>query len=64
MELLSEPRRPSMHPAVMFAPYLERYSEWSPFVTAWGKQSSPVNVGAYGTGHGSGRGSDLGVAAS
>lgn len=38
MDLLTEPRRPSTHPAVMFAPYLERYREWSPFVTGWTKQ--------------------------
>ena len=41
MELLSEPRRPSTHPAVMFAPYLERYREWSPFVVSWTKGAIP-----------------------
>ena len=40
MELLSEPRRPSTHPAVMFAPYLERYREWSPFVVSWTKSGA------------------------
>ena len=45
MALLSEPRRPSTHPAVMFAPYLERYREWSPFVMSWTK-SAATELGA------------------
>ena len=44
MELLAEPGRPSTHPAVMFAPYLERYGEWSPFVTAWTKRPAPAEA--------------------
>lgn len=56
MDLLAEPRRPSMHPAVMFAPYLERYREWSPFVMPWAKPGA-INVVASGS-------ADLGVAAS
>ena len=56
MELLSEPRRPSTHPAVMFAPYLERYREWSPFVLSWTKQT-PLPLGMA-------NGNDLSAAAS
>ncbi|MBM4411544.1 MAG: HNH endonuclease [Chloroflexi bacterium] len=37
MELLKQPARPSTHPAVLFAPYLERYREWAQFVLGWGK---------------------------
>ncbi len=55
MELLSEPGRPSTHPAVMFAPYLERYREWSPFVLSWTKQTLPLGMA---------NGNDLSAAAS
>ncbi len=57
MDLLAEPRRPSMHPAGMFAPYLERYREWSPFVTPWTRQGAVTSAVASGS-------ADLGVAAS
>ena len=35
MHLLREPARPSGGPGEMFAQYLERYSEWSPFLLGW-----------------------------
>ena len=37
MDLLKPPARPSTHPAVIFAPYLDRYREWAQFVLGWGK---------------------------
>lgn len=37
MELLSEPRRPSTHPSVMYAPYLTKYDEWRPFLLGWSR---------------------------
>ena len=39
----------------MFAPYLERYREWSPFVLSWTKQTLPLGMA---------NGNDLSAAAS
>jgi 5-methylcytosine-specific restriction endonuclease McrA len=48
MRLLRPPVRPSMHPAVLFAPYLEHYREWSPFVTGWAKIEPPPGAATSG----------------
>lgn len=54
MNLLRDPVRPSMHPAVMFAPYLEHYREWSPFVTSWAKIAPPPGTATAGHTNGNG----------
>ena len=45
MELLKQPARPSTHPAVLFAPYLDRYREWAQFVLGWGKAPAAALAG-------------------
>lgn len=35
MALLHDPVQPSAHPAAMYASYLDRYREWSPFLHGW-----------------------------
>jgi 5-methylcytosine-specific restriction endonuclease McrA len=45
MDLLKAPSRPSTHPAAMFAAYLDRYTEWGPFLLGWGK-SAAAEMGA------------------
>ncbi len=54
MNLLRPPARPSTHPAALFAPYLERYREWSPFVTGWAKINLDPAPGAATSGHANG----------
>lgn len=45
MDLLSEPRRPSTHPSVMYAPYLARYREWRPFLQGWSREDDVGELG-------------------
>ena len=45
MDLLSEPRRPSTHPAVMYASYLARYREWRPFLAGWSREDEVGELG-------------------
>ena len=45
MDLLSEPRRPSTHPAVMYASYLARYREWRPFLSGWSRDDELGELG-------------------
>ena len=47
MRLLREPARPRVTAAHLFAPYLERYREWGPFLAGWlrGRRNSAVQVG-------------------
>jgi 5-methylcytosine-specific restriction endonuclease McrA len=35
MRLLTRPRRPSVTAAELFAPYLDQYQEWRPFISGW-----------------------------
>ena len=48
MELLSEPRQPSTHPAAMYAPYLARYQEWRPFLLGWTRGEGRSDWGGLG----------------
>ena len=41
MTLATRPRRPSSHPAELFAIHLRRYREWTPFITGWRRQPDP-----------------------
>lgn len=45
MALLTEPRRPSTHPAAMYAPYLTRYTEWRPFLLGWTREQDLGELG-------------------
>ncbi len=40
MALAGRPRRPSAHPAEMFATYLDRYREWTPFLAGWRRREN------------------------
>jgi 5-methylcytosine-specific restriction endonuclease McrA len=44
MTLTRRPRRPSSHPAELFALHLQRYQEWTPFITGWRRDPSPASV--------------------
>jgi len=44
MELAKHPRRPSAHPAELFAIHLERYAEWTPFISGWRRREEPSSA--------------------
>lgn len=46
MPLLHAPFQPSAHPAVVYAPYVERYREWAAYLRGWAKDAAlPLAAG-------------------
>jgi 5-methylcytosine-specific restriction endonuclease McrA len=41
MTLAKRPRRPSAHPAELFAVHLDHYNEWTPFIDGWRRREDP-----------------------
>ncbi len=39
MQLLHEPAQPSMHPAIVYASYVDRYREWAAYLRGWAKET-------------------------